>query len=149
MSILAGRTSAAAWLAFCLAVSTGCAAEPWQRSWVVTEVLCSRCSAAERNAAQAALGQKLTLAPDRFNNPLYEDCPSGVDYRDLHSVPRAEAIASMRPGRLPDSLPERVVAGAVRCAMAGSTVPNTVARFVFDNGRGYYLYENGVVLVLR
>lgn len=95
------------------------------------------------------MGQKLILAPDRFDNPLYEGCPSGVDYRDLRSVPRGEAIASMRPGKLPDSLHERVVAGTVRCAMANSSVPNTVARFVFDEGRGYYLYESGVVFVLH
>ncbi len=132
-----------------LASASACAAENWQRTWAVEGVLCPRCAAAElTELRRGALGQRITLAPNRFENPLYESCGRGVDYSDLRPRPRAEAIASLRPGPSVPLTGETAIAGAVRCAASGGP-PNTVARFVFDDSTGYYLFEGGAVLVLR
>ena len=132
-----------------LAATPACAAEPWQRSWTVERVLCPRCDAAGlAELRRGAVGQRITLASDRFENPLYESCGRGVDYTDLRPRPRAEAEASLRPGPSVPLAGEAPTAGTVRCAVPGGP-PNTVARFVFDGATGYYLFEGGAVLVLR
>jgi hypothetical protein len=132
-----------------LAAASACAAEPWQRTWTVERVLCPRCDAAGlAEMRRSAVGQRITLAPGRFENPLYESCPRGVDYADLRPRPRAEAEASLRPGPSVQLAGDAPTAGAVRCAVPGGP-PNTVARFVFDGATGYYLFEGGVVMVLH
>jgi hypothetical protein len=143
------RLAGSALTAALLIGASPCAAEPWLRSWTVEQVLCARCDEAGlAKLRSGAVGQRIILAPGRFENPLYESCGRGVDYTDLRPRPRTEAAASLRPG---PSLPltgEAAVAGAVRCAVSGGP-PNTVARFVFDGGTAYYLSEDGAVMVLR
>ena len=97
---------------------------------------------------RGAVGQRITLASDRFENPLYESCGRGVDYTDLRPRPRAEAEASLRPG--PSVLlPGPGANGRHRPLRRAGKAANTVARFVFDRATGYYLFEGGAVLVLR
>jgi hypothetical protein len=141
--------SGAALAALILACVPAGAAEAWQRSWTVERVLCPGCDAAALDALRrGAVGQQVTLDPERFENPFYESCGGGVDYTDLRPRPRAEAEASLRPGPSVPVTGDAAVAGAVRCAVSGGP-PNTVARFVFDGGTGYYLFEGGAVMVLR
>lgn len=134
-------------IAACLA---GCSAAPaapaWQRVWTVARVICPSCDTATRAALEKDVGARITIARDRFLNPLYESCPRGVDYSALRPADAAAAKAAM-PG-LPPIAAERVISGTVGCALA-SGPPNTIARFVFDGPTGYYLFEGGAILELR
>jgi hypothetical protein len=130
-----------------LIVGSAEADEPWQRVWTVECIFCPSCDAEVFAGMQHAVGQNITMAPDRFENPLYESCLRGVDYSDLKPRRLAEAEASLMPGRLPSMLHDTVVAGTVRCSeLVGA--PNAVARFIFDETEGYYLFEDGAILVL-
>ncbi|MBX3502870.1 MAG: hypothetical protein KF889_25780 [Alphaproteobacteria bacterium] len=132
----------------CLAAATGVhAAEPWQRAWTIERVICPTCDARTLAGINQAVGRKITLAPGRFTNPLYTSCESGADYSDIQPRPAEIAARLMLPGALPPTS-GAVLAGAVKCARA-SGPGNTVARVVFDGATGYYLFEEGAIIVLK
>jgi len=122
----------------------------WQRGWVVEEIRCPRCDATAMREMRGAVGQTITLLPDRFDNPLYEGCAGRPNYDAIARRPRAEAEQAFRHlwslPRLDSPMP---VAGMARCPLAGGGL-NNLGYFVFDNGqRGYYRWEGGAVAVLR
>ncbi|MCW8306937.1 hypothetical protein AruPA_07800 [Acidiphilium sp. PA] len=109
-------------------------------------VLCAKCDAGDLGAFQNYVGMKLTIGPDRFINPAFESCRTGVVYTDVRRRRVAYAY-KMIPG-LPRIGQRYVLAGVVGCAMA-SGPPNAIARVAFDEATGYYLCEGGVVFGLR
>lgn len=122
----------------------------WQRGWVVEEIRCPRCDATAMREMRGAVGQTITVLPDRFENPLYESCDGRPDYDQVARRPRAEAEQAFRRlwslPRLQSPMP---VAGMVRCPLARGGL-NNLGYFVFDTpGRGYYRWEGGAVAVLR
>ena len=123
------------------------AAEPWQRSWSIERVICPTCDERTLAGINQAVGQNIILAPDRFTNPLYMSCEKGADYSDIQ--PRSADVAArlMLPGKLPTTS-NSVLAGAVKC-VRDSLPGNTVARVVFDGATGYYLFEEGAIIVLK
>ncbi len=127
--------------------TTASAAEPWLRSWTIERVICPTCDARTLAGINQAVGQRIVLAPDRFTNPIYMGCEKGADYSDIQ--PRSADIAArlMLPGKLP-ATSSSVLAGAVKCARE-SGPGNTVARVVFDGATGYYLFEEGAIIVLK
>ena len=137
----------------CLVLSLGIAAvahaaEPWLRSWTVERVICPTCDARTLAGINQAVGQRIVLAPDRFTNPMYTSCEKGADYSDIQPRPADVAARLMLPGTLPSVSGPVVLAGAVRCARASGPA-NTVARVVFDGATGYYLFEEGAIIVLK
>lgn len=140
-------------LAFALLAAPASAQLPdawWQRGWVVEEIRCPRCDAAAMREMRGAIGQTITLLPDRFDNPLYQGCDGRPNYDSVARRPRAEAEqAFQRPWSLPRLASPMPVAGMVRCPLAQGGL-NNVGYFVFDNAqRGYYRWEGGAVAVLR
>ncbi len=133
--------------ASCL-VSCGIAtAKPaWQRVWTVTRIICPHCTSATRTTLQDDIGTKISIAPNRFINPLYESCRTGVDYSKMQNTTAAIAQASMP--NLPPLHAGFVTSGTIGCALPNGP-PNIIARFVFDGTTGYYLYEGGAVLQLH
>lgn len=140
-------------LAFVLALAAPTGAQPtdawWQRGWTVEEIRCPRCDVPALRRLREAVGQTITVMPDRFDNPLYQSCVGRPDYDLVARRPRAEAEDAFRRlwpiPRIESPMP---VAGMVRCA--GTDGHNRVGYFVFDNaGRGYYRWEGGAVAVLR
>lgn len=127
---------------------TALAEENWQRPWTVKKVFCSACTPEQVKQLLPTLGIVITLEPTRFDNPLYESCPKGVDYSDMRSVSLDDAARVMRPAQLPLGLTGSVVAGKIACAEPGGQ-PNTIGRFVFNGATGYYLFEGGALLELR
>jgi hypothetical protein len=130
-----------------LGTTAASAAEPWLRAWTIDRVICPTCDARTLAGINQAVGQKITLAPDRFTNPLYMSCEKGADYSDIQARPADVAACLMLPGKLPVTSGS-VLAGAVRCARE-SGPGNTVARVVFDGATGYYLFEEGAIIVLK
>ena len=130
-----------------LAPTTALAAEPWQRTWTVDRVICPTCNARTLAGINQAVGQKIIVAADRFINPLYTNCEKGADYSDIQPRPADVAARLMVPGTMPATSPS-VLAGAVKCARE-SGPGNTVARVVFDGATGYYLFEEGAIIVLK
>ena len=128
--------------------ATAAAAEPWLRAWTIEQVICPTCDARTLAGISQAVGQKITLAPDRFTNPLYASCEKGADYSDIKPRPADVAARLMQPGKLPALSGATVLAGAVKCARE-SGPGNTVARVVFDGATGYYLFEEGAIIVLK
>jgi len=124
------------------------AAEPWLRAWTVERVICPTCDARTLAGMNKAVGERIVMAPDRFTNPLYTSCEKGADYSDIQ--PRSADVAArlMLPGKLPTISTPTVLAGAVKCARE-SGPGNTVARIVFDGATGYYLFEEGAIIVLK
>lgn len=122
----------------------------WQRAWVVEEIRCPRCDATAMREMRGAVGQTITLLPDRFDNPLYESCDGRPNYDQVARRPRAETEqAFQRLWSLPRLATPMPVAGMVRCPLARGGL-NNLGYFVFDNaGRGYYRWEGGAVAVLR
>jgi hypothetical protein len=123
----------------------------WQRAWTVEEIRCARCDAPALYRLREAVGQTITILPDRFDNPLYESCNGRPDYDQVARRPRAEAEQAFRrlwpTPRIAATMP---VAGMVRCHATGRDWPNSLGYFVFDNAqRGYYRWEGGAVAVLR
>ncbi|MBM3623201.1 MAG: hypothetical protein FJX20_21170 [Alphaproteobacteria bacterium] len=131
-----------------MAATTAHATEPWQRSWTIERVICPTCDARALAGINQAVGQRIVLAPERFTNPLYESCEKGVDYSDIKPRPADVAARSMLPGTLP-ATSDSVLAGAVKCSREGGRPGNTVARVVFDGATGYYLFEEGAIIVLK
>jgi len=136
-------------LAFALSVlgAPAAAAEPWLRAWTIERVICPTCDARTLSGINQAVGQRIVLAPDRFTNPLYMSCEKGADYSDIKPRPADVAAQLMVPGKLP-ATSGSVLAGAVKCARE-SGPGNTVARVVFDGSTGYYLFEEGAIIVLK
>ena len=123
----------------------------WQRAWTVEDIRCARCDAAALRQLRQAVGEIITITPDRFHNPLYESCNGRPDYDQVARRPRAETENAFRRlwpmPRIASTMP---VAGMVRCRSAGNDWPNNLGYFVFDNAeRGYYRWEGGAVAVLR
>lgn len=129
------------------AVTTAQAAEPWQRAWTIERVICPTCDTRILAGINQAVGQRIVLKPDRFTNPLYMSCEKGADYSDIQPRPADVAARLMLPGALP-ATSASVLAGAVKCARE-SGPGNTVARVVFDGAVGYYLFEEGAIIVLK
>jgi hypothetical protein len=130
-----------------LSTTTAFAAEPWQRAWTIERVICPTCDARVLAGINQAVGQKIVVAADHFTNPLYMSCAKGVDYGDIQPRPADVARRLMVPGTMP-AISASVLAGAVKCARA-SGPGNTVARVVFDGATGYYLFEEGAIIVLK
>lgn len=132
-----------------LAAASACAQGPvWQRTWTVHGFDCPQCNPADRAWLTARAGQTITLAPDRFTNPLYEDCTSGPDYTDIRPRGKTEVLDFLGPRRLPALVSARPLAGLVRCAQPVGP-PNVVARLVIDGHRAYLLHESGAIVELR
>ena len=131
-----------------LGVTTALAAEPWQRTWTIDRVICLTCDARTLAGINQAVGQQIVVAADRFINPLYTSCEKGADYSDIQRRPADVAARLMLPGTLPATSGPVVLAGAVKCARP-SGPGNTVARVVFDGAAGYYLFEEGAIIVLK
>jgi hypothetical protein len=130
-----------------VATTAASAAEPWVRAWTVDRVICPTCDARTLTGINQAVGQRIVLAPDRFTNPLYMSCEKGADYSDIQPRPADVAARLMLPGTLP-ATSRSVLAGAVKCARE-SGPGNTVARVVIDGATGYYLFEEGAIIVLK
>lgn len=134
-------------LAACLAgLTTHATKSSWERTWTVSRIICSSCSAADRVSFQKYIGTQIEIDPQRFINPADESCRKGVVYTDVHRRKTPYAYATI-PG-LPAISHDYVIAGTIGCAAPGG-LSNTVARVVFDRGTGYYLFEGGAIFVLR
>jgi hypothetical protein len=123
-------------------------APEWQRAWIFDGFDCPRCSPDDRAWLVARHGQQVVFGPTSFINPLYEDCPAGVDYADLRPRSAPEIQNYFGKKRLPAMISPSPVAGRIQCAQP-SEPPNTVARVVLDGPRGFLLHESGAVLRLR
>jgi hypothetical protein len=131
------------------AFSSAWANEAWQRPWVVKSIYCPVCGSKNLRNYDDLIGRTIILSPVSFDNPIYESCRDGVDYSAMRLKSRASALKDMEPGRLPrNALADRVVEGAVHCREANG-VSNVVGKFLFDGSKGFYLYEEGLVLVLQ
>lgn len=134
--------------ALVLLSGTALAAESWQRPWTVRQVICPTCTQDDMKSLRSILGTVIVLGPDRFDNPLYESCPKGVDYSKMRPVSVEEAQRVIRPAQLAPRLDGPVVAGEIACLEPNGS-PNTIGRFVFSGASGYYLFEGGALLELR
>ncbi len=129
--------------------ASACAQGPvWQRSWAFQSFDCPSCSAEDRSWLQSRIGQVVVIAPERFLNPLYEDCSTGADYSDIRLRSAEEARQFLGRNRLPPLAAAAPLAGQVRCRLP-SGPPNVVARIVIDGKRAFLLHETGAVLMLR